>query len=43
MIHLRDSLVHLNKAGSRLSASDSNKTFLDDSAVIKLYKKKKAN
>jgi hypothetical protein len=39
VIHIRDILMHLNEAGSRLSGSDSDQTFLDNSAVIKLQKR----
>lgn len=38
VIHIRDILVHLNEAGSWLSGSNSDQTFLDDSTVIKLQK-----
>lgn len=36
MIHLGDILVHLDEADSRLSAGNSNKTFLDDSTIVRL-------
>jgi hypothetical protein len=39
VIHLGDGLVQLDETNSRLSASDRNKTFLDDSAVITLEPK----